>query len=104
MLESVSEEVSLFSPEGVPLRAKLNVTFREYKTIEDQIAENPRHSADRSKVRLVQRGETLSLVSWQEYRDATQWRRIADFNGLANPRIVPPGTKLRIPRAVPGSP
>jgi len=103
VLESVSEEFSLFSPEGVPLRAKLNVTFREYKTVEEQVAENPRHSADRTKVRLVQRGQTLSLISWLEYGDPTQWRRIADKNALANPRIVPPGTALRIPRAVPGS-
>ena len=103
VVESVSEEFSLFSPEGVPLRAKLNVTFREYKTVEEQVAENPRHSADRTKVRLVQRGQTLSLISGLEYGDPTQWRRIADENGLSNPRIVPPGTALRIPRAVPGS-
>lgn len=104
VLESVSEEFNLFSPDGVPLRAKLNVTFREYKTIEEQVKENPRHSADRTKVRTVQRGQTLSLISWLEYGDPTQWRRIADENGLDNPRLVPPGTQLRIPRAVPGSP
>src|SRR5215469_13896140 len=36
VLESVNEEFSLFSPSGVPVRAKLTVTFREYKTIKEQ--------------------------------------------------------------------
>jgi hypothetical protein len=103
VLESVNEEFNLFSPDGVPLRAKLNVTFREYKTIEEQLKETPKHSADRTKVRTVLRGQTLSLISWLEYNDSAQWRRIADENGLANPRIIPPGTLLRIPRAIPGS-
>ena len=42
ILESVSEEFNLFSPSGIPLRAKLNVTFREYKTVEEQLAETPK--------------------------------------------------------------
>jgi hypothetical protein len=104
VVESVSEEFSLFSPDGVPLRAKLNVTFREYKTVEEQVAESPRHSSDRTKVRVVARGDTLALISWLEYGDATQWRRIADANALANPRLLTPGASLLIPSAVPGSP
>jgi hypothetical protein len=104
VLESVTEEFNLFSPDGVPLRARLNVTFREYKTIEEQVKENPRHSADRTKVVTVRRGQTLALISWQQYGDATQWRRLADANGLDNPRLLSPGASLRIPRAVPGSP
>lgn len=103
VLESLSEEFSLFSPDGVPLRAKLNATFREYKTIDEQVKENPRHSADRTKVVTVQRGQTLSLLAYRAYGDPDQWRRIADANGLDNPRIVPPGTTLRIPAALPGS-
>src|SRR5262249_44259432 len=42
VLESVNEEFSLFSPEGVPLRAKLSVSFREAWTIEEQLQETPR--------------------------------------------------------------
>ena len=37
LLETVSEEFMLFSPTGVPLRAKVNVTFREAWTIEQQL-------------------------------------------------------------------
>ena len=98
VVESVSEEFNLFSPSGAPLRAKLNVTFREYKTIEKQIKETYKHSSDRTKVRRLQRGESLSYLAWLEYQDPGQWRLIAEENDVDNPRLVPPGTALRIPR------
>jgi hypothetical protein len=101
VVESVNEEFSLFSPSGIPLRAKLNVTFREYKTIEEQLAEKPKHSPDHTKVRTVQRGETLSYIAWTVYGDPTQWRQIADANNLANPRLLVPGAQLLIPSLTP---
>jgi Contractile injection system tube protein/LysM domain len=102
VVESVTEEFQLFSPGGVPLRAKLNVSFREYKTLADDLKETPRHSSDRTKIVTVKRGQTLSHIAWQEYRDAGAWRPIAETNGLANPRWLAPGTKLTIPRLTPG--
>lgn len=98
LVESVSEEFNLFSPAGVPVRAKLNVTFREAWTIEEQLRETPRHSSDRSKVRTVRRGETLSHIAWAEYQDPGAWRLIADANAIDNPRTVVPGTTLAMPR------
>jgi nucleoid-associated protein YgaU len=100
--ESVTEEFSLFAPSGIPLRAKLNVTFREAWTIEQQLQATPRHSSDRTSVRQVQRGQTLAYISYLEYGDATQWRVIADANNLENPRVLTPGVTLTIPRNVAG--
>jgi hypothetical protein len=97
VLESVSEEFNLFSPSGIPLRARLTVTFREYKTIEEQLAETPKHSSDRTKVRTVRRGETLSFIAWKAYNDPTQWRPIADANNLDNPRLLMACSQLIIP-------
>jgi hypothetical protein len=102
VVESMSEEFNLFSPSGIPLRAKLNVTFREYKTIEEQLFETPRHSSTRTKVRRLRRGESLSHLAWLEYRDPGQWRLIAEANDVDNPRLVPPGTVLKIPRGAGG--
>lgn len=97
VLESISEEFNLFSPDGIPLRAKLTVSFREAWTIEEQLQVTPRHSSDRTKLRRVQRGETLSRIAFEEYQDATSWRAIADANDLANPRLLDPGSILVIP-------
>lgn len=101
VLESVSEELSLFSPSGVPLRAKLNCTFREAWTIEEQLQETGRHSSDRTSLRTLKRGQTLSHLAADEYKDPGAWRLIADANALDNPRRVPPGAQLLIPRATP---
>ena len=68
LLESVSEEFSLFSPGGVPLRAKLNVSFREAWTIAQQLQVTPRHSSDRTTLHRVVRGETLSHIAYEQYR------------------------------------
>jgi hypothetical protein len=97
IVESVNEEFNLFSSTGVPLRAKLNVTFREYLTIEEQLKETPRHSADRRKLRILGRGKTLSHLAWEEYDDPGEWRPIAEANNLDNPRLVAPGTRLEVP-------
>ena len=35
VLQSIKQKFTLFSPEGVPLRATLTVSFREYKTLEN---------------------------------------------------------------------
>lgn len=102
VLESVSEEFLLFSPTGVPLRAKLNVSFREAWTIEEQLQETPRHSADRTHLRVLEKGQTLSHLAYEAYRDPGAWRPIAEANGIDDPRRVAAGTQLEIPRLVIG--
>jgi nucleoid-associated protein YgaU len=99
IVESVQQKFTLFNPEGIPLRATLSVTFREYKTLEQQISEMNLQSSDHTKRRVVQRGETLSAIAYQEYRDPQAWRHIADANRnlVANPRRLVPGTVLDIP-------
>jgi len=97
VLESVSEEFSLFSPDGIPLRAKLNVSFREAWTIAQQLWVTPRHSSDRTTLHRVVRGETICQIAYEQYSDPTEWRLIADANNLDNPRLLTPGQILVIP-------
>lgn len=98
VLESVSQEFTLFSPGGIPLRAKLSVSFKEAWTVEQQLQETGRHSSDRTKVRSVQSGQTLSHIAWEEYADPGAWRVIADANALDDPSDLTPGRLLTIPR------
>lgn len=98
VLESVSEEFLLFSPEGIPLRVKLAVVFREYVTIDDQLKAIPRHSPDRTHIIQVDVGETLPFLAFREYGDSAAWRVIADENQLEHPRLLTPGQRLKIPR------
>jgi hypothetical protein len=97
VLESISEEFALFSPAGIPLRAKLTVSFREAWTIDEQLKITRRESSDRTKKHPVIRGETISQIAFLEYGDPEQWRPIADANRLDNPRSLRPGQVLTIP-------
>lgn len=97
IVESVQQKFTLFSSEGVPLRATLSVTFREYKSLQEQLRELNLQSPDHSRRHLVSRGETLSVIAARLYRDPRQWRAIADANPGVDPRRLVPGSELRIP-------
>ena len=97
--ESVTQKFTLFSPLGVPLRATLSVTFREYKTLEEQLTELNLQSPDHTKIRTVKRGDTLARIAAAEYGDPAMWRTIADANPdeLPDPLRLTPGTRLELP-------
>jgi LysM repeat protein len=99
IVESVTQKFTLFNPEGIPVRATLSLSFREYKTLEKQVEELKLESADHTKRHVVRQGETLSRIAAQEYADPAMWRPIADANQdvIANPRRLTPGTVLVIP-------
>src|SRR6266850_2257609 len=56
-----------------------------------------RNSPDHTKRRTLKTGETLALIAHEEYDDPAEWRRIADANGIVDPRDVKPGTVLTLP-------
>src|SRR5580765_7222243 len=97
VVESVKQKFTLFSPEGVPLRAALSVGLREYKTLDDQLAHLNLTSPDRTHSHVTQNGDSLSRIAAQYYRSAGDWRLIADANGIEDPRRLVVGAFLRIP-------
>ncbi len=98
VVESLNITYVLFSPDGVPWRAKLNLVLKEYRPVEVQVEEIPTSSPDVDKFHTLVRGETLAIVAWKAFGDATKWREIAANNGISDPRSVEPGTVLDIPR------
>jgi hypothetical protein len=97
VVESVQQRYSLFSSQGLPLRAVLTVTLKEYKTLTDQLRELNLQSGDHYKAHVAQHGETLSRISWISYRDPAEWRRIALANDIVDPLALRPGQVLTIP-------
>jgi len=97
VVESVRHKYTLFSPEGVPLRATLSLTLREYKTLEDQLTQLNLNAPDRTQGYVLQAGETLSSVAGRHYRRPEEWRLIADANGIEDPRRLTPGVFLTLP-------
>jgi nucleoid-associated protein YgaU len=97
LVESVRQRFTLFSPRGIPLRAVLTVNLKEYKTLQEQIAQLNLRSADQTKAHIVQEGETLAQIAAREYDDPREWRTIARYNGLTDPLALEPGMVLRLP-------
>jgi hypothetical protein len=97
IVESVRQRFTLFSPEGVPLRATLTVTFREYKTLDEQLEQLNPSSPDRTHSHVMQRGDRLSAIAARYYRRPGHWRHIAEENNIEDPRRLAAGTFLTIP-------
>lgn len=98
VLERVTQRFTMFRDEqGIPVRATLNVTFKEYKTITEQFREKPRQSSDRTKHRIINQGDSLWLIAEQEYGDPAHWRSIAQANNILNPRKLQVGKAIIVP-------
>lgn len=98
VVETVKQEFTMFLSSGTPVRAKLAITFAATEKVTEQIEEIPRQSADRTKQVVLTQGEQLWQLADREYEDPTNWRPIAEANGIDNPRKLKAGQKLIIPR------
>jgi LysM repeat protein len=98
VLAKVSQKFIMFLPSGVPVRARLQVTFNEFSNAELEAKEIKRETSDFSQLYTVNQGETLSSIAAKVYQDATLWRPIALGNGIDDPRSLPVGLTLVIPQ------
>jgi hypothetical protein len=97
VLESLNVTYVLFTPQGIPLRAKLSLGLKEYRPVDVQIKDNPTASPDFEKSYVVRRGDTLSGIAFALYRDSSLWREIARNNQIQDPRMLDPGRVLQLP-------
>lgn len=97
VIEKLSRKVTMFHPDGSPARATLSVTFKEYRTLRQQLENPRRESADKTKRRVVVGDEALWWIAAREYDASQEWPRIADANDLDDPREIAPGDWLQIP-------
>jgi len=97
VLDNVSVAYQMFLSSGSPCRATVTISMQNAKPKRDAKAETQTQSADFAKMHTVRRGETLHAISAREYDTPSEWRRIADVNGIDDPLEVEPGTKLLIP-------
>lgn len=97
VVESVRHKFTLFSPQGVPLRATVSLVLREFAPLHEQARELNKSSPDRSHAHALGAGETLSHVAHRYYLRAGEWRPIARANGIRDPRRLEPGRVLRVP-------
>lgn len=97
IIERVTKRFTMFLPEGIPVRATLNITLKEYREVDVQVKEIALESADLTKRWIVKQGDSLWSIAAKEYGDPSDWRLIAEANKMDNPRILKPGQAIVIP-------
>ncbi|WP_067043811.1 CIS tube protein [Streptomyces sp. FXJ1.172] len=96
VLSSLSVTYSLFDVDGKPLRATCSLSIEEASV--DPPGQNPTSGARTARsTHTVVAGDSLALLAWREYGDATAWRVIAEANGIDDPMALVPGTELVVP-------
>jgi Contractile injection system tube protein/LysM domain len=95
VITQLTQRFNLFLMDGKPVRATLTVAFMEYlDPTKDELQNDPDFTT-----RVVKRGDSLSSIAGDVYHDPTMWRVIADANALDDPRQLPPGFRLNIPKS-----
>ncbi|MFI9273052.1 LysM peptidoglycan-binding domain-containing protein [Kitasatospora sp. NPDC052896] len=96
VLTGLSVTYTLFDVDGKPLRATCSLTIDEASV--DPPGQNPTSGSPeaRSTHRVIA-GDTLPLLAWRAYGDATTWRTIAEANDIEDPLTLVPGADLIVP-------
>jgi nucleoid-associated protein YgaU len=87
----------MFRQDGIPVRARLQVSLNEFRNVELEAKEIKRETADFTKRHTVGQDESLSAIAYGEYGDPALWRPIAIRNGIDDPRALETGFELAIP-------
>lgn len=98
ILQSANKRFTMFLSNGTPVRARVDVTFKEYNPPRLQKEKEPPEAPNTKRHRVTQ-GDSLWSIAATEYDDPQLWRKIADRNDIENPRMLEPGTELAIPKA-----
>lgn len=100
VITSLNQKVTLFLPNGMPVRATLDVTFLQVDPIEPTMSQESTSIAGGGRqVLKTSAGDTLAGIAHRMLGDARRWRDIADANKhrLTNLRHLVPGMDLVIP-------
>jgi hypothetical protein len=99
VMEKLQIVYTFFAADGMPLRAKAEVTLKQWNDEDNLPLQNPTSGTPLPHtVHHLLPGETLDRVAARHYRDSTRWRVIADANGIDDPIRIAAGTALVIPQ------
>ncbi|MEV6634664.1 peptidoglycan-binding protein [Actinoplanes sp. NPDC051470] len=98
IVERLQLKFTFFASDGTPLRAKADMTLKQWKDEAERPLQNPTsHTPTLHTVHRLAHGETLDRVAAKHYADSTRWRLIAEANNVVDPLTLEPGLLLVIP-------
>ena len=87
----------MFTESGMPVRAKVNLTFKSLISPKDKRRKSPFESPDRTKYRTVREGTRLWDLAYAEYGDPDMWKLIARANKIQDPLDLKAGQVVKLP-------
>lgn len=93
-LTSMKINYTLFKSDGSPLRAKVNVDFKEFQTPSAALDKN---SPDMTHVKTVVAGDLLPSLVYDIYQDDSHLLKVAEYNKLDSLLALNPGDKMYFP-------
>ena len=94
VITELNQTFTMFLANGMPVRAKLEVTFRSLGKENTHV---PLESPDRTKCRTIHEGQSLWGLAYEEYGDPEKWKEIARENHITDPLRIKAGQILRLP-------
>ncbi len=98
VITNIGVTFTYFSSSGLPLRANVEMSLEQYEPDANWGPQNPTSGTPKpNRTHQVQVGDSLDRISARYYGDSTQWRSIANANGIGDPLDLRPGRLLAIP-------
>lgn len=97
VVTKMTHTYTMFTEKGMPVRAKVSLTFKSLISPRDTKRKSPFESPDRTKYRTLRQGTGLWDIANMEYGDPDMWKVIARENGILNPLDVRPGQVVKLP-------
>jgi nucleoid-associated protein YgaU len=99
VLEQMEQRYTMFTNEGTPVRAIINVSFKEIDPNQNGslVSGGEKESPDHTKIRVIKEGDTLQHLAHLEYEDPALWKILATSNDIEDPLNIPAGTIIQVP-------
>lgn len=102
VVERLNLRFTYFSSKGMPLRATMALSLRQYAEARAYGPQNPTSGTPAPhRTHRVLPGETLDRIAARYLGDPTQWRLLARANAIEDPLDLRPGAVLAVPRSGP---
>ena len=99
VVKSLDINFTLFNKDGVPLRATASVTLEQFEDDDKWPKQNPTSGTIAPAAEhVVQPGETLDRIAEGHFGDPTEWRTLAQANGIRDPFEIRAGQRISVPR------
>jgi LysM repeat protein len=97
VLKTMNIQYKLFKPDGTPIRAEIQATFKKFEDFDLRSKILNLLSPDLTHIHEVKTGDTLPLLAHNIYGDAKHYLEVARINNLVNFKTLTPGQKLVFP-------